>query len=79
VVLPGQTGWTAPAGDDRQLADSLLGLLAAREEARFFGEVGRRRAQELFSEQQMHDAYAALYREMLPAPRRRRYAALQEA
>ena len=79
VVVPGQTGWTAPAGDDPQLAESLLCLLADREEARTFGEVGRRRAEELFSEQQMHDAYAALYREMLPAPRRRRIGALQEA
>lgn len=79
VVVPGQTGWTAPAGDDQQLADSLLCLLADPVEGRAFGEAGRRRAEDLFSEQQMHEAYAALYHQMLPAPGRRRIAALQEA
>jgi glycosyltransferase involved in cell wall biosynthesis len=78
VVVPGQTGWTAAAKDDQQLADSVLCLLQDREEARAMGLAGCRRAEELFSEQQMHHAYAALYEEMLPAPRRRRFAALQE-
>jgi glycosyltransferase involved in cell wall biosynthesis len=78
VVTDGETGWTAPAGDDAQLAEGILCLLADRDEARAMALAGCRRAEEQFSEQQMHDAYAALYEEMLPAPRRRRLAALQE-
>lgn len=78
VVTDGETGWTAPAGDDAQLAESILCLLADPDEARVMALAGCRRAEDQFSEQQMHDAYAALYEEMLPAPRRRRHAALQE-
>lgn len=78
VVIAGETGWTAPAGDDQQLAQLILRLLADPDESRAMAVAGFRRAEEMFSEQQMHDAYAALYEEMLPAPRRRRLAALQE-
>ena len=68
----------APAGDDEQLAQGVIQALSDPDRCRAMANAGWRRAEELFSEQQMHDAYAALYEEMLPAPRRRRLAALQE-
>jgi glycosyltransferase involved in cell wall biosynthesis len=76
--LPGETGLTAPPSDDERLAQAIQQLLAEPKTARSLAIAGCRRAQDLFSEQQMHNAYAALYEEMLPAPRRRRRAALQE-
>lgn len=78
VVVPGETGWMAPAGDDVQLAQAVIQSLSDPDRCRAMAIAGWRRAEELFSEQQMHDAYAALYEEMLPAPHRRRLGALQE-
>jgi glycosyltransferase involved in cell wall biosynthesis len=67
IVIEGQTGWLAPAGDDRRLAEHVLRLAAAPDLRRRMGEEGRDRARAVFSEGQMHAAYVRLYREMLDA------------
>lgn len=71
VVVDGQTGLLAPAGDDGRLGGHLVGL--ARDPARRarMGQLGRERAVAAFSEDRMHAAYCQLYEEMLPAKRRR--------
>lgn len=78
VVMPGGTGWLAPAEDDERLGQAVIQSLLDPERCRAMASAGWHRAEEVFSEQQMHEAYAALYEKMLPAPRRRRLAALQE-
>ncbi|HTU21295.1 MAG TPA: glycosyltransferase [Gemmataceae bacterium] len=65
VVEDSQTGLLAPAGDDAALAAQVLRLMSNPE---WRGEIVRRarqRAQQLFSEKQMHQAYQKLYQEML--------------
>jgi len=65
VVIEGQTGFLAPAGDDAGLAEKVLQLAANVDLCRRFGIQGRDRAERLFSESQMHERYLALYCEML--------------
>jgi glycosyltransferase involved in cell wall biosynthesis len=61
VVVQGETGFVAPAGDDLQLANSLLRLMGNKEVAREIGARGRERATAMFSERAMHARYAALF------------------
>lgn len=49
IVVPGETGYLVPAGDECALAESIRMLLDAPELIASFGEAGRRRASELFS------------------------------
>lgn len=65
VVLQGQTGLLAAAGDDAALADCLLRLVRDAELRRRFGQAGRRRAEEMFSQRLMHQQYADCFDEML--------------
>jgi glycosyltransferase involved in cell wall biosynthesis len=65
VVLDGQTGLLAPAGDDRALAEHVLSLAADPALRRRMGQLGCERARTVFSEGQMHTAYQKLYEEML--------------
>jgi glycosyltransferase involved in cell wall biosynthesis len=69
VVLPEQTGVLAPSGDDAALAAGLVHIFHDRDAARGLGIAGRRRAIEMFSEEEMHESYAAAYRELLLATR----------
>jgi glycosyltransferase involved in cell wall biosynthesis len=65
VVVDGETGLLAPAGDDAALAEKVLRLAADADLRRRLGRQGRERAEALFSETRMLEAYAELYREML--------------
>jgi glycosyltransferase involved in cell wall biosynthesis len=65
VVADGTTGLLAPAGADAGLADHLVRLAEDAELRRRLGRQGRERAEALFSETQMLQAYADLYGEML--------------
>ena len=78
VVSPGVTGWLAPARDDELLAAHLLRLFEKPEEVSRMIQAGETRARQLFSEQQMHSAYAQLFNEMLPDRARRREQVLTE-
>lgn len=70
VIVDGVTGLLAPAGDDQALAQALLALSADQDLRTRLGEAGRRRAREIFSEEQMHAGYRECYNEMLRACRR---------
>jgi glycosyltransferase involved in cell wall biosynthesis len=72
VVRPEETGLVAPAGDDAGLAAACLRLLANRGQARSLGDAGRRRAEAMFSEDEMHAQYVRLYEAMLRIPQERR-------
>jgi glycosyltransferase involved in cell wall biosynthesis len=65
VVRPEETGLVAPAGDDAQLAAAVVRLLTDPSMAHSFGNAGRARAEEMFSEDQMHGQYVQLYETML--------------
>ena len=65
VVLEGQTGLLASAGDDAALADCLLRLANQPELRRQFGQAGRQRAEALFCQRLMHQQYADCFEEML--------------
>ncbi len=67
IVVDGESGLLAPAGDDRGLAGHVLRLGDDPELRRRLGEQGRERARARFSEEQMHAGYLRLYREMLHA------------
>lgn len=70
VIVEGETGLLSPAGDDQALAQALLALSADGELRARMGEAGRRRAREIFSEEQMHAGYRECYNGMLQACRR---------
>lgn len=65
VVIDGETGYLAPAGEDSVLAEAVERLGTQPALRREMGERGRERARGLFSEQRMADQYLELYREML--------------
>ena len=64
IVVPGETGVLAAACDDSSLAAAILLLASDQSLRKELGKSGRRRAEELFSEQRMHAEYEKLYREM---------------
>lgn len=66
VVIHGKTGWLAPARDDALLAFHMLDAFKNPDSAAALGKAGEARARELFSEQQMHAAYAEMFTNMLP-------------
>lgn len=68
VVEEGVTGYLAPSGDDAGLADALLRLAADPELRGRLGRAGRARAEAVFSESRMHDAYCLAYDAMAPRP-----------
>jgi glycosyltransferase involved in cell wall biosynthesis len=65
VVEDGETGLLANARDDFALSEALLRLAEDARHRSCLGEAGRRRAERLFSEKQMHAAYAKIYDDML--------------
>jgi glycosyltransferase involved in cell wall biosynthesis len=69
VVLPGQTGILASSGDDAALAAGLVRVFEDQDSARRMGVAGRLRAIDIFSEEEMHEGYAAAYGELLQSSR----------
>ncbi len=65
VVDEGKTGLLAPSGNAPALADHLLSLANNPSLRQEFGRLGRRRAEELFSETQMMERYDRLYHETI--------------
>jgi glycosyltransferase involved in cell wall biosynthesis len=65
VVIDGQTGLLAPASDDEALAGHILRLADDPGRRDRMGRSGRRRADELFSESRMHEAYQHIYKNMI--------------
>ena len=65
VVTHGKTGWLAPAADDALLAFHMLDIFKNPDSAVALGRTGEARARQLFSEQQMHAAYAEMFTNML--------------
>lgn len=64
VVVSGETGYLAPAKDDAALARALCDVLQNRATAQRLITAAADRAERLFSETQMHEAYAAKFQEM---------------
>ncbi|MCA9049259.1 MAG: glycosyltransferase [Planctomycetaceae bacterium] len=64
VVDAEHTGLLVPAGDDQALSDVLVRLAGDSLLRQKLGAAGRRRAESLFSDRQMHERYAELYRDM---------------
>lgn len=65
IVQAGQTGLLAASGDDAALAEAVLRLVEDAALRRAMGELGHRRASEVFSQQRMHGAYQGYFEEML--------------
>ena len=61
VVIDGETGLLAPAGDARALAARVASLAASPTLGVSFGETGRKRALARYSRQRMVDEYFAVY------------------
>jgi sugar transferase (PEP-CTERM/EpsH1 system associated) len=64
IVIDEQTGLLAPRGDAPALAAALHRLLSDETLRKQFGQAGRTRVEQHFSQQQMHDRYMAIYREL---------------
>ncbi len=71
VVLDGETGVTAPAGDADALARAVLTLLADRPAAASLGRQGRLRVERAFGLNRMGEGTVAVYRAALAARRTR--------
>jgi glycosyltransferase involved in cell wall biosynthesis len=65
LVVAGETGLLAPAGDDAALADCLLGLLNDRDLCAAFGRAGQERAYAHFTLERAAREIAAVYHELL--------------
>ena len=65
VVVHEQTGLLSPRGDAEKLANNIVMLLCNAEMRKRHGAAGRLRLEQRFTQQQMCDRYAAIYREML--------------
>jgi glycosyltransferase involved in cell wall biosynthesis len=61
VVEDGRTGFLLPVGDVEAMAAAALRLLGDEELRRSFGEAGRRRAVEVFSQDVVVARYKAIY------------------
>ena len=64
IVLHEKTGLLVDEGNHSALANAICLLLEEPQTARAFGDVARRRAQELFSFQRYVDAYDGLYQKL---------------
>jgi glycosyltransferase involved in cell wall biosynthesis len=67
VVVEGETGFLAPSGDARAVAQEILALLGEPELAGRMGEAGRRRARKAFAGGLMAGRIVDLYEEILAA------------
>ncbi|MGB6687636.1 MAG: glycosyltransferase [Terracidiphilus sp.] len=74
VIVDGQTGWLAPAGDAAAFAGTMISVMKSTPQQReAMGQRARRRAVECFSLDAVLDRWESLYRELLarnPRPRR---------
>jgi glycosyltransferase involved in cell wall biosynthesis len=66
VVIAEETGLLTKVGDDGALAAAMIRLITDPSLASKLGATGRSRAEQLFSEDEMHSKYVQLYEEMLP-------------
>ena len=67
VCVDGETGVLVPPWDPRKLAEAILNLLGDRARAAAMGAAGRRRAEQLFDQQDHVRQLEALYGEVLTA------------
>ena len=65
VVVDGENGFLREVGDVDAMAEAALSLLENEERRRAFGESGRRRALELFSEDKVVESYREIYQRVL--------------
>lgn len=72
MVADGVTGTLVPRKDPKALAGAIVDLLRNPDKARAFGEAGRRRVEEKFTQKRMLDETFALYEELLEKARGRR-------
>ncbi|MCE9556462.1 MAG: glycosyltransferase [Planctomycetes bacterium] len=68
VIVDGQTGLLAPAGDAAEIARQLGKLLSDADMRRRMGAAGRERAQAQFGDRTMHQSYHRIFNEMLGRP-----------
>lgn len=61
AVVPGQTGLLVPPRDDGALADAIVALLKDPERRSRYGETGRRRVEEQFSEERLVEGVLGAY------------------
>jgi glycosyltransferase involved in cell wall biosynthesis len=65
VVEDGVTGTLGPCKDPKALAEAIIDLLKNPGKARAFGDAGRRRVEEKFTQKRMMDETFALFDELL--------------
>jgi glycosyltransferase involved in cell wall biosynthesis/GT2 family glycosyltransferase len=65
IVADGETGFLVPAGDIKAMAEKIVYLLNNPDIAKRMGEVGRKRAQELFDIKKQVKKIEAIYEEVL--------------
>lgn len=65
IVRHGRTALLSPRGDAGAMAANLTALLADPAGRRDMGRAGRRRAKALYEQHHMHDAFIAVYRELV--------------
>ena len=65
VLEDGVTGYLAPADDPKAFAARALALLSDAAKRRIFGEAGRRRVEQLFSQSRMCESIEGHYRRLL--------------
>jgi glycosyltransferase involved in cell wall biosynthesis len=79
AMVHGQTGWLAPAGDERKLAETMMHLMQMPAEARHaMGEQARRHVAQHFGLEAVLDRWVQLYEELLDRNAARRRSALEE-
>jgi glycosyltransferase involved in cell wall biosynthesis len=71
VVDDGVTGTLVPRRDPKALAEAIIDLLKNPDKARAFGEAGRRRVEEKFTQERMLNETFALYDELVRCRNRR--------
>ncbi|MFL6193752.1 MAG: N-acetyl-alpha-D-glucosaminyl L-malate synthase BshA [Thermoanaerobaculia bacterium] len=68
VVVDGETGYLCPVGDVEGMAEGALRLLRDEDLRRTFGEAGRKRAVELFSQDAVVQHYRSIYQRLTGLP-----------
>lgn len=68
VVVDGETGYLRPVGDVEGMAEGALRLLRDEDLRRAFGEAGRKRAVEVFSQDAVVERYRSIYQRLTGLP-----------
>jgi D-inositol-3-phosphate glycosyltransferase len=68
VVEDGVSGWLVEADDPQAFADRLSQALHDRDRSRAMGASARKRAERLFSRDQIVDQYERIYRQAMEGP-----------